>query len=126
MPRQPPKFPVVIAPSYLRELRARVVALGIVAVARAGGMSRHTAWRALTGGQGRRPNADAIERIRRAVGKLEPDRPPPPPAIVSIRGANHAGWVALADKLDEDELARAVASPARILAAAKRRKRPAR
>ena len=104
MPRQPPKFPIVIAPSYLADLRARVEAIGVGEVARAGRLSRQTAWRALSGGDGRRPNPDAIERIRRAVVKLEPDRPPPPPPLVVVRGDAHHAWIALADKLTAAEL----------------------
>lgn len=120
MPRQPPKFPIVIAPSYLADLRARVEAIGVGEVARAGRLSRQTAWRALSGGDGRRPNPDAIERIRRAVVKLEPDRPPPPPPLVVVRGDAHHAWIALADKLTAAELARVAADPAAVVAAAKR------
>ena len=120
MPPQPPKFPVRIALNYVRELRQRVEAVGVVEVARAARMSRQTVWRALAGGDGRRPNVDAVERIRRAVAKLDDSRSPPPPAVVTVRGESHHAWIALADELSADELAAVASSPSAVLAAARR------
>lgn len=115
----PIKYPIRISPDYLRELRARVEAIGTSAVASAAGLGRITVWRQITGGEGRRATPDAIERIRRAVLKLEPSGAPLPPPIVSVRGQAHHEWIALADGLDADELREATAEAARRL---KRRK----
>lgn len=119
MPRSAPKYPPTIAPSYLADLRRRVEDAGVVAVARAAGMTRQTAWRALGGDEARRPNVDAIERIRRALAKVAPDAAPPPP-IVAVRSAAHHAWIALADRLEPAELARVAADPRAVIAAAKR------
>jgi hypothetical protein len=119
MPPRAPKYPTTIAPSYLADLRRRVEDAGVVAVARAAGMTRQTAWRALGGDEARRPNVDAIERIRRALAKVAPDAAPPPP-IVAVRSAAHHAWIALADRLEPAELARVAADPRAVIAAAKR------
>lgn len=123
MPPRPPKHPVVIAPEYLAELRARVEAIGMSAVADAAGLARQTLWRQLAGGNGRKANADGVERIRRALAKLDPDATPMPPPIVAVRGLAHHGWIELAASLDPEQLTRAVADPSRVLAAAKMRPR---
>jgi len=119
MPPRAPKYPTTIAPSYLADLRRRVEDAGVVAVARAAGMTRQTAWRALGGDEARRPNVDAIERIRRALAKVAPDAAPPPP-IVAVRSAAHHAWIALADRLEPAELVRVAADPRAVIAAAKR------
>ena len=119
MPPRAPKYPPTIAPSYLADLRRRVTAAGVVAVASAAGMSRQTCWRALGGDDGRRPSVDAVERIRRALAKVAPEAAPPPP-IVAVRSADHHAWIALADRLDAGALARVAADPRAVIAAAKR------
>ena len=121
MPRRPPKHPVVIAPEYLDELRARVEAgPGIAAVAKAARISRQTVWRMLATTGSRAPTADGIEYIRRALARLEPDAPPMPPPIAVVRSRDHHAWIALADRLSADELAKIAAHPEPMIAAARR------
>ena len=107
------KHPVKIAPSYLRELRARVEAIGVVAVAAAAGIDRRTIWRHVSGGEGRRPSPSAIETIRLAVSKL--DGAPMPPPTVSVRCSDHFAWLALADEIAADDLPRLTADAARLV-----------
>ncbi len=105
----PTKYPIKIAPSYLDELRKRVEAIGVVAVARAAGLARGSVWRQLAGGDDRKPTASAIESIRRAVVKLDPNGPPVPPPIVSVRGRSHGAWIAVADEIAPADLDRVIA-----------------
>ena len=115
MPTTAQKHPIKIAPTYLRELRARVAAIGVVAVARTAGLGRKTVWRHLSGGEGRRPSPSAIESIRLAVSKLQPDASPMPPPTVSVRGSDHFAWLALADEIAAADLPRMTADAARIV-----------
>lgn len=117
------KHPVKIAAEYIAELRARVESVGVLAVAEATGLARGTIWRQLTDGDGRRPSPDGIERIRLAVAKLDPKGPPMPPPLVAVRGRVHHAWIALADDVAPDDLARAVDDPALIVSAKRRPRR---
>ncbi len=109
----PIKFPVRIAPEYVRELRARVEALGPTAVARAAGLTRGTVWRQVTGADGRKPVPSTIEAIRRAVAKIDPQGEPLPPAVVAVRGRVHHAWIAAADEIAPEDLERAIADALR-------------
>ena len=109
----PTKFPVRIAPEYVRALRERVEALGTVAIARAAGLTPKTVWRQVAGGEGRNPTPSAIEAIRRAVGKLDPRGEPMPPPLVAVRSTQHHRWIALADEIAPDDLERAIIDAAK-------------
>lgn len=115
MPPTAAKHPVKIHPSYIRELRARVEAVGVVAVARAAKVDRRTVWRHLSGGEGRRPSASAIESIRLAVAGLQPDTAPMPPPIVSVRGLDHFAWIEVADLVSAEDLPRVTAEAIRLV-----------
>lgn len=119
MPPAPPKYPVHLAPAYLAELRARVEAVGIGAVAEAAGLVRQTLWRQLSGRSGRNPNPDAVERIRRALAAVAPGEVMPPP-LVAVRGRAHHAWIKVADKLDPAVLELVAADPAALVALVKR------
>jgi hypothetical protein len=122
----PPKHPIRISPAYVRELRARLEVVGESAVAKAAGMARATVWRATAPNSDRDPTPDTIERIRRAVAKLDPQGGPVPPPLVAVRGHAHHKWIALADEVSADELARVADDPrlvAAVLAVLKRRPR---
>lgn len=122
----PVKYPVRISPEYLRELRARVETVGVGAVVRAAGMARTTMWRALAPKSGRNPTPDAVERVRRAVAKLDPQGAPLPPPLVAVKGRGHHAWIQLAEKASADDLERVADDPAHaatVLAALKRRSR---
>lgn len=109
----PTKYQIRIAPEYVRELRARVEAVGVVAVARAAGLARKTVWRQVTGAIGTHPTPSTIEAIRRAVAKLEPAAAPPPPPLVAVRGRAHYAWLSLGDDLSPADLEREIADIAK-------------
>ena len=115
MPSTPRKFPVVIAPDYLAELRARVEFVGVLVVADAAGLTRQTLWRQLMGGNGRRANPDGIEQIRRALARVAPAQAMPP-ALVMVRGRAHHAWLAIADALDPAVLERVADDPDAVAA----------
>ena len=119
MPPAPPKYPVHLAPPYVTELRARVKAVGIGAVAEAAGLVRQTLWRQLSGRGGRKPNPDAVERIRRALAAVAPGEAMPPP-LVAVRGRAHHTWIKIADTLDPAMLELVAADPAALVALMKR------
>jgi|JI10StandDraft_1071094.scaffolds.fasta_scaffold17355_10 hypothetical protein len=127
MPAYPPRHPVNADPRYVAALRVRVEAAGVVAVAKAARMTRQTVWRAIRGESGRRVNPDQLERIRRALVKVEGAQGATtaamPPPIVAVRSAAHFSWIALADDLTDDELAAALTNPDRVIAAVKRRRK---
>ena len=127
VPAYPPRHPVNADPRYVAALRVRVEAAGVVAVARAAKMSRQTTWRALRGESGRRVNPDQLERIRRALVKVEGAKgattAPMPPPIVAVRSSAHHAWIKLADNLTDDEIAAALVEPDRVIAAVKRRRK---
>lgn len=105
----PIKFPVRISPLYVGELRARVEAIGVVAVAKAAGLARGTVWRQVRGGEGHKATPSAIEAIRRAVDKLDPQAEPTPPPLVAVRGRVHGAWIAFADEFTSGDLERVLA-----------------
>lgn len=117
------KYPVKVAPEYVAELRARVEAIGVLAVAAETGLARGTIWRQLTDGPGKRPSLDGLERIRLAVTKLDPRDGPMPPPTVAVRGRVHHDWIALADGVSNDDLAKAIEDPAHIVSAKRRGRR---
>ena len=118
MPPRPPKHAVSIAPEYLAELRARVQnGPGVEAVAKAARISRQTVWRTISEIGGRPPTFDGVEHIRRALAKLQPEMPPMPPAVISVRGTDHYAWLKLADSISADDLASIAADPAAVVAA---------
>lgn len=109
----------VLDPAYLADLRARVTAVGFVAVMRAG-VPRQTLWRTITPDADRPPSVDSVERVRAAIAKADPDGPAVPPPFVAVRGAAHAAWCDLGARLADTEpeaLAGAVAAPAALRAA---------
>lgn len=96
------KYPVVIAPAYLAELRRRIEAgPGMMAVAKTARMSRMTLWGLLNNDAASAPRAtnDAVERARLALAKLEPGAEPMPPPVVSVRDSDHHHWIALGERL---------------------------
>lgn len=106
----------VIEREYLDELRRRVEAgPGVLATARAAGVSRVTVWKMLNPGDGpmRVITVDAVLRIRDALHELEPDGERLPPPVVGVRNVAHHAWIGLADRFDVDELTAIVAAPAR-------------
>lgn len=109
----PTKYPIRIAPEYVSELRARVEAIGVLAVARAAGLTRKTVWRQVTGAVGTHPTPSTIEAIRRAVAKLQPDAAQPPPPLVAVRGRAHFDWLSLGDGLSPADLEREIADIAK-------------
>ena len=115
MPSTPRKFPVVIAPDYLAELRARVEFVGVLVVADAAGLTRQTLWRQLAGGNGRHANPDGIEQIRRALARVDPNQAMPP-ALVMVRGQAHYAWLAIADSLAPAVLERVADDPDAVAA----------
>ncbi len=115
MPPSPRKFPVVISPDYLAELRARVEFVGVLLVAEAAGLARQTLWRQLTANSGRNPNPDGIERIRRALERVAPRDAMPPP-LVMVRGRAHHAWLAIADSLAPAVLERVAEDPDAVAA----------
>ncbi len=119
MPRTPRQHPVAISPAYVAELRARVETVGVLVVAQAAGLARQTLWRQLSGGSGRNPNPDGIERIRRALAAVAPDETMPPP-LVEVRGRAHHAWIAIADDLDPAVLERVAEDPGAVAALVKR------
>ncbi len=125
-PRRKTEHPVQVHPEYLAELRRRIEAgPGMRAVARAAKMSRTTLWSLLTGTAGR-STADAAERARRALAKLEPAGAPMPPPIVSVRGPAHHAWIVLGEQLlaeDPAAVLAATSSPASVRAAVLGRRR---
>ncbi len=110
---------VPIAEEYLAELRARVEAVGLVALAKVAGISRKTVWRTISGEAGRRPTIEAITVIVAALAKLEPKGARMPAPVVAVRGTDHEAWIKLADKLTAAELAAVAADPVAVLAAAR-------
>jgi hypothetical protein len=122
MPRRQAKHPATIEAEYLAELRARVEdGPGMRAVAKAAGVSHQTVWRMLTQTTSAAPTVDGVERIRRALAKLEPAKEPAPPPAIMVRNRDHHAWLALAEHLTAEELARVAKDPSAVIAAAKRR-----
>lgn len=123
MPPRPMKYPVVIAPEYLAELRRRIEAgPGVTAVAKAARMSRMTLWGLLNNdaASARRATNDAVERARLALATLEPGAEPMPPAVASVRDSDHHRWIAIGERLiaaHPDAARAALANPAELVAA---------
>lgn len=118
MPRR--KDPVQLHPSYVRALRARVEAgPGVLAVAKAAGISRITVWRVLAADEAtsdtkQGATLDAIEKVRSALAELEPHLPEVPPPVIAVQGPEHHAWARLGERLiaaDRDAVARALAEP---------------
>jgi hypothetical protein len=87
-----------ISPAYLAELRKRVTAVGVQAVADKAGMSRTALWAAL---KDRKPDAGAyrgrasyrtVDRARLALAALSPDDDPMPPPFVAVDGPRSPSW----------------------------------
>lgn len=123
VPPRPPRHRVPIAREYLRELAARVRAVGIARVAKASGLHKNSVRRTINSEDGRNPTLDTIAAIRRALEKLEPDADPPPPPLVAVRGVEHARYIALADKLTPGALAEVTRRTEHVIRTVKRRSR---
>lgn len=118
MPRR--KDPVQLHPAYVRALRARVEhGPGVLAVAKAAGISRITVWRVLAADEAtddskQGATLDAIEKVRAALAELEPHLPEVPPPVMAVHGPEHHAWARLGERLiaaDRDAVARALAEP---------------
>ena len=120
MGRRTPTYRPEMDPAFVAELRARVEAIGFRAVARAGRMGLATLWRVLAIEADQPPTLDAIERVRAAVRKADPEGREVPPPFVATRGSAHAAWCALGAELARTHpagLAALVAAPQPIRAA---------
>ena len=92
----PPRSRPPIARSYLRELAARVRAVGIERVAEATGLHRNSIRRTITSEDGRGPTLDTIAAIRDALVKLGAE--PMPPPLVAVRDSAHYRAIQALDK----------------------------
>lgn len=92
---------------------------GVLAVAKAAGISRITVWRVLAADEAtsdtkQGATLDAIEKVRSALAELEPHLPEVPPPVIAVQGPEHHAWARLGERLiaaDRDAVARALAEP---------------